>query len=830
MKKRGWDMKKLTFLMLTVFALFAIAVTASAYQIPYQDSRVRAFYVFGSDGDPLMGAEDNKMEIVVDVPADEPGAVILEVYDPDTGGFFDWRVPYSEWDTICKIEVIGKSVLDTAEFGVSSEWDEKWYRFGPYDKTQGEKVGDVYRFKLVVTGLNGDDQNLFKVRISPNSAESYSETITFRLLPNEGDKMYFYPAVPAGTAHIVVDNYDLDENGGTSTLAVDTISKKYSIGTSESGQWRATTVPISTDTGGRMVYTITKATQRYANAGLRMKTDKGASIPIYFRRGTPPVAKAAPAPVKPAPAPKSDLKCNKFTFDATNSYDIQKQKLSFLWNFGDGNTSTEPVVTHIYEKGGEYTVTLTVKNDSGLVCDTAVTSQKILVNTPPVAALNAPGMVCVSDTVTFDASGTQDDNPGKLTYTWNLGDGSKAEGQKVTHSYAKGGTYNVTLYVDDNSGTACNTDTIQKSISVNTSPIANAGKPVNMCLSSMDAEYAVVMDAGMSKDPDGDALSYTWNMGDGNTLSGAKVSHVYAKSGDYNVVLVVDDGKGLPCSKATDSIKVSLNRSPLAVIGGDKKVCAGQSVSFDGSSSKSETGNLSYKWVFGDGTEGTGQKATHSYEKGGKYKVLLSVDDGKGTACSTAMDAVTVHVNSRPVASLAAVKDICIGRSISFDASASKDPDGDSLSYTWNFGDGTIEKGSAKMTHKYEKGGSYNVSVTVDDGSDSDCSTASDSMRVKVNTPPSAKMSMEKACCVDMDQKFDASASSDADGDTLTYSWDLGDGTTAEGAKVSHSYANPGTYKVTVKVDDGSGTECSSDHLAGEIKVSGKPVPVIKVR
>jgi large repetitive protein len=827
-------MKKVIFVFTVLFAVCAIGSVASAYQIPYEDSRVREFYVFGPDGDPLMGTEDSTQEIIVDVPADEPGYVVIEVYDPDTANFVDWRVPGSDWDTTCKIEVIGKGgVIDSEKFGVSPEWDQKWYMFGPYDKTQGEKVGDMYRFRLVVTGLSGDDQNLFKVRISPDSAESYCEKITFRLLPNEGDMMYFYPGVPAGTKSITVENYDLDVNGGTSTLSVDTISKKYRIGGSESGEWRSTVVPISTETGGRMVYIITKGTQRYANAGLRMKTDKGETIPIYFRRGTPPVTKAAPAPVKPAPvmAPKTDLKCNKFTFDATSSYDLDKQKLSFLWNFGDGNTSTEPVVTHIYEKGGEYTVTLSVKDDSGLPCDSGVTSQKVFVNTPPQAAFSAPELVCAFDKVSFDASRTTDDNPENLTYAWNLGDGTRAEGQKVTHSYGKGGTYNVTLTVDDNSQTACNLDTIQKTIDVNTSPVANAGSDINMCLKSLDEDYVVVFDAGLSRDPDGDALVYTWSMGDGTTEQGQKVRHVYGKSGDYKVNLVVDDGKGLPCSKASDTVNVSLNKPPVAVAGGDRKACAGQSVSFDASSSRTEPGEtLSYKWAFGDGQEATGQKVSHVYDKGGKHTVVLTVDDGRGTVCSMATDVAIVHVNSRPVASLNQVKDTCVGKKVHFDASGSKDTDGDALTYIWNFGDGKVEKGSSKVSYVYDKGGYYTVSVTVDDGDGSACSSASDSIKVRVNTPPTAGMASVKACCVDMEQKFDASASVDPDGDALTYSWDMGDGTTAQGVKVSHAYAKSGTYKVTLKVDDGSGTECSSSYAMEEIKVNTKPVPVIKIK
>ncbi len=824
---------KIVFAAAIVLVLFASG-TSYAYRVPNDNSGLKYFYVFGKDGDPLMGKEDSKLELVIDVPKDHPGDVMISVFDPNVGGKLDWKKPNNEWDTRTEFAVYGASLLDKKEFGAEPEYDKAYYVFGPYPKEKGEAVGNFYRFKLVATGLSGDDENLFNVEVKPESAEAYSENITFRLLPRQGDKMYFYPHVPAGTKSIVVKNYDLDIDGGSSTISMTAISEKFPINDSESGEWRETIVPISTDTDGRLIYIITKATQRYANAGLAMATDSGKPIPIYFRKGTPPVAKAAPAPapkLKPAPAPKPDLKCNKFTFDATSSYDIDKQKLSFLWNFGDGETSTEPIVTHIYEKGGEYTVTLTVKDDSGLPCDTAVTTQKILVNTPPVAAFSAPELVCLGDSVSFDASATKDDTPANLTYMWNFGDGTKAEGQSVTHAYAKGGTYDVALTVDDNSGTACNMDSIRKRIKVNTPPVADAGKDITMCLKSLDEEYAVTLSALASKDADGDMLTYMWDFGDGNTAQGEKVTHVYKDGGVYNVKLTVTDGTALPCSTSTSSVKVDLNKPPVAVAGSDQKVCTGEPVSFDGTSSKSEKGEtLSYEWVFGDGEKATGAKVSHTYNKGGKYVAVLTVDDGRGTACSVATNAIQVDVNSRPVANLAEVKNTCVGKSVAFDASASKDPDGDSLKYMWNFGDGTKTESGSKVSHEYQKGGSYNVSVAVDDAKDSPCSTASTAVSLKVNTPPAADMKIAKACCVDMEQKFDASASSDADGDAITYSWDFGDGTQGSGPKVSHTYTKPGNYKVILTVNDGSGTDCSSGVAVDTIQVNAKPVPVIKIK
>ena len=814
---------------LTAATVLFLCSLSFAYQVPYDNSNVKYFYVFGKNGDPLMGKEDSKLELVIDVPENEPNDVVISVYDPDTGGKVDWMKPGNEWDTRCEFALYGKKLLAKQEFGAEPEYNQNYYQFGPYSKTEGEKIGGFYRFRLVVSGLSGDDENLFKVKISPDSAEAFSENITFRLLPRQGDKMYFYPQVPGPVQRIAVHNYDLDINGGFSTLSVTEISKKFSINDSESGEWRKTDVPISTDTMGRLVYVITKKTQRYANAGLKITDSKGNILPIYFRKGSPPVAEAKPQPV-PKRAPRPELKCNKFTFDATSSYDIDKQELSFLWNFGDGQTSAEPVVTHIYDKGGEYNVTLTVKDSSGLPCDTDAVTQKVYVNTPPVAAFDAPQKTCVDSSVRFDAGNTRDDTPDTLTYMWNFGDGSRGEGKTATHTYDKGGMYDVTLMVDDNAGTACSVDSIQKSLRVNSAPVADAGKDVDMCLRSLDEDYTVYFDGSGSRDRDGDSLTYMWDFGDGSTDRGEKVTHVYEKSGDYRAKLTVDDGSGLPCSASSDTADISLNKAPVAVAGDDIKACTGDKINFNGGSSRTESGeSLSYLWDFGDGETATGQKVSHKYSSGGKYTVMLTVDDGKGTACSTSVDMLYVDVNARPSVSLKNVEDVCIGTKVHFNASAS-DPDGDSLDYSWNFGDGSKETGSSRASHIYEKGGIYTVRVAVDDGRDSPCSGSSDAVKVRVNTPPIAGMTIVKACCVDMEQKFFADKSNDPDGDKLSYSWDFGDGNTATGANVSHAYSVPGTYKVVLVVDDGSGTECSTGLESEYLEVNAKPVAIIKVR
>lgn len=817
---------------IAVIALGALLLTAArahAYQVPFEKSKIKYFYVFGKDGDPYVGAEDNKLELFVDVPESETREVVIRVFDPDTGGRRDWKKPGNEWNTVTEFALYGNGLLEKEEFGFG-DYDNSYYTFGPYSKTDGKRVGSMYRFTLIATGLRGDDENLFKVSISPDSAETFVENISFRLLSTKGDKMYFYPEVPGSASSLTVENYDLDINGGRSVLLVD--GKKHAIEDSKSAEWSATDIDLDIASGGRLVYEITKSTQKYANAALRITDDRGNAVPIYFRKGAPPEPKPVIRSAKSAPKikpVKPGMKCNKFTFDARSSYDVDKQKLSYLWEFGDGNTSEEPVVTHIYEKGGEYTVKLTVTDDSGLVCNSNVTTQRIYVNTPPVAKFAAAEKVCLGEEISFNAGATKDDTPNNLSYDWLFGDGSKGEGRNVTHTYKKGGDYQVTLKVDDNSGTECSTDYAYSTIKVNSPPVANAGSNIEKCLKSIDDKYAVVLDGTKSKDPDGDELIYFWDFGDGNTTEGMKVTHEYDKSGFYTARLTVSDSSGLSCSSDTDTVSVKLNKPPLAVIKGDAAACVNTRLNFDAGGSQTESGeSLSYHWDFGDGHTAADARVSHAYDKGGTYKVVLTVDDGMDMACSRSVDITSVKINSGPSVNLASVDNTCVLNTVSFDASGA-DPDKDPLTYDWDFGDGVTKTGGSRATHKYGTGGTYRVSVTVDDGRGSACSRAHDSTTVKVNATPDANIDMTPACCVDMEQTFDASRSSDPDSDSLTYRWDFGDGAYGNSRAVKHTYTKPGTYKVILTVDDNTGTDCSTNTEVSSVTVNAKPVAVIKI-
>ena len=279
-----------------------------------------------------------------------------------------------------------------------------------------------------------------------------------------------------------------------------------------------------------------------------------------------PVVEPEPAPLKPPRAvflaPSSLCINQEMTFDARASSDPEGRPLTYLWNFGDGTTFEEPVVIHSFFSGGSFDVSLTVRNNSGLECDSAIASTSIKVSSPPIISLTFPEKACTMSEITFDASGSRDPQSNPLRYYWDLGDGTTGEGTSiVTHIYERGGQYSVTLIVDNGQSMPCATALKNVMIQLNSAPIADAG-PNSVCCLGKES----IFDASGSRDPDGELLSYLWNFGDGSFAEGIWAKHRYDSVGTYTVTLKVNDNSGLPCSSSTDSFEVHVSDKPTAVI------------------------------------------------------------------------------------------------------------------------------------------------------------------------------------------------------------------------------------------------------------------------
>ena len=163
---------------------------------------------------------------------------------------------------------------------------------------------------------------------------------------------------------------------------------------------------------------------------------------------------------------------------------------------------------------------------------------------------------------------------------------------------------------------------------------------------------------------------------------------------------------------ATDVQMPSTSPTDIPPTASFAPTCTGLACSFNaGGSTDSDGTIISYSWNFGDGTPtATGVNVQHTFAPGGPYTVTLTVIDNGG-ASGTQSQQLTV-ADAPPVASFIGG---CSALTCSFDGSGSSDPDGGTLTYAWDFGDGNTGTG-AQATHTYGTPGPYTVALTVNDG------------------------------------------------------------------------------------------------------------------
>ncbi|MBI4598061.1 MAG: PKD domain-containing protein [Candidatus Omnitrophica bacterium] len=624
---------------------------------------VKWFYIFGSHGKTDYGARPDNLEVFVEVPRSFGAPISLRVFDADIKGKRDEMA--GGWNTITRFSVYGAGSKALASYTIGPEAaDGTTLEFGPFPLEMGDTQGDNAVFRFEAQGLAGDDNNVFSLDVLPPGVEAYALSPSIRLaeqadetlatafprMPGKPEAtMEFFPAVPEGSTCVVESNYDVDPDGARLSLISPT-GKCYPIKSSGSEAWVSTQVPVLEGEGGRRwIYRMTKVTQRKGNAGFEFKDQSGQPLRIYFTKG----AGAPPAPSTAAPKVTPISSCNTFEFDGSRSSDPDGNRLTYTWDFGDGTTTEGVRVPHTFAKAGDYRVTLTVDDGTSTTCCEDKTEQIVHVNTPPKAVFSAPPRACVGAPVSLSAMQSSDTPGEALTYRWDFGDGTVAEGMTASHSYTKGGTYRIKLLADDGQHTACSTNEMVQVILVNSPPVAKAQQTATACAYHGNQPLDVKFSGAGSADPDGNALSYRWDFGDKSQAGeGAQTSHVYQKGGKYTATLTVDDGLGSACSTASAAIPVIANHAPtitLKPISG----CANESLSLMAGEGQDPDGDvLTYTWSLGDGETGSGMILKHTYVKNGTYRVRVTADDGSGTACGTATAEATATINAPPSATM----------------------------------------------------------------------------------------------------------------------------------------------------------------------------------
>lgn len=511
------------------------------------------------------------------------------------------------------------------------------------------------------------------------------------------------------------------------------------------------------------------------------------------------------------------------TFDAGASLDADGDGLSYQWDFGDGTTGTGPVVAHTYSAGGIYPVVLTVDDGSGLANSEDRDSLTVTLNSAPVAVAGSDQRLCTGDILVLDGSGSFDPDGGVLKYHWDFGDGVESTIVNPTKTYRQGGTYSVALSVTDDSGLSNNRASDRIAVIVDQAPVADAGADMKVC-----ANTEIEFDGSRSTDIDGVVNRFLWDFGDGGSSGGERPKHIFRRAGKYTARLTIEGDTAGSCDlRATDDVVVEVTAAPVARIRALEAVAVGDPVSFDGSDSYLDGGEiLGWAWDFGDGELGEGKSVSHVFDKPGTYRVGLTVDStAESSDCRQISGFHLITVNAAPTAE--AGEDLVVGVNEEFllDGSRSFDPDGALASYSWDLGNGVVKEGVG-LRHRYEAPGTYDVVLKVTDTTDLNNSTALDIVRIVVNDSAPLVLQAPEAACVGEDIILSASQQGGQGDKELVYKWGFGDGTTATASSVSKKYQTPGRYNVSVLVDDGMGRTSSVRKATRSLLINTPPTAI----
>lgn len=462
------------------------------------------------------------------------------------------------------------------------------------------------------------------------------------------------------------------------------------------------------------------------------------------------------------------------------------------------------------------------------------TAPLIAIATEPEKTINLTAPI----TIKFDASKAPVNKRQYdiLSYEWDFGDKTVLRGNPQTHTFSALGNFKVNLTIiakEKRSGEekefSFTRDVTIQNVLANVVIKADTTKG--------PAPLTVNLDGSSSRSVNGEITSFEWDLnGDSkfDDASGAKTQATFDKIGVYRVSLRVQDSTGAFATGEV-TIEATVPDTPTAVIkveGVDgTNLETNQSYVFSAAESSSPSGNIEkYRWDFGDGATATTRTATHTYRNHGEYEVTLMVTD---SAKKEGQLATRFTVGQRPAAPLLSFKttpqhedNILSGKApfeVIFDASESQDETSPIVDYAWDFdGNDEIDDTEPVTSHTYETAGTFNAKLTV-----TNAANLSTTFQIVVKVLPAGLKADIKAEPISgitpLTVKFDASGSSNSEGNIVSYEWDFGDGTAPrlESAKVSHQYTAVGTF--TAKV-----TAISSDHKrdTAQIPITVRTVPL----
>jgi PKD repeat protein len=478
---------------------------------------------------------------------------------------------------------------------------------------------------------------------------------------------------------------------------------------------------------------------------------------------------------------------------------------SFKWEFTGpatlNSTLENPKVS--FTQPGTYSAKLTVSNTAG--SDTKTVQNYISVNAAQVQANFTASATSIMEGASVNFTDQSANNPTQWNWSFEGGTPAVSTQKNPSVTFAKAGSYGVTLKVsNDNS-----TDEIIKSGYIQVSmpaPVAAFTAGTTNIMAGSSVQFTSTST---------NATSYSWSFEGGNpsTSTQANPSVQYPNPGTFAVTLTASNASGSDTQVKSGLITVTAPAMQSAFSLSANMVTEGETVAF----SDQSTGNpSSWYWTFEGGTpaSSTAQNPSVKYANAGKYDVTLKVSNAYGNHETVMQDAITV-LTPAPIALFSAsATQISAGDLVSFTNKSSN-----ATQYAWTFeGGNPSTSNAANPTVTYAAAGTFSVTLKASNESGSDTYTKTALISVK---------------SLQVVAEFSASATQVVAGETVNFSdmslngvttrewvFEGGSPATSNQANPAVTYQLPGTYDVQLKVSNADGSDIITK--AGYIQVSPK--------
>jgi PKD repeat protein len=558
-------------------------------------------------------------------------------------------------------------------------------------------------------------------------------------------------------------------------------------------------------------------------------------------------------------SPASPSVCQPVTLTATGV--TGQPTLAYSWGITNATQIGIPVAsttsTLVWDTtgllNGAYTATVTVSNGAG----TATKSVPVTLAALQTLGFNGANGAPENDAFQAGTIQLHSRDQGATAWSWDYGDGQgfrayttdPVNGPSPSFTYTQVGTYTVKVKIKN----CIQAEITSASLTVHvtqTTPLAAFFQPSLFCqfqICFADLGVPVVFN---DQSTGAQFWDYDWthssstpgtcNFTDTNHTSPV-TSHTYATVGDYFPCLRVRRGASEQAVFVASDVSVAgtVTVSPAIAVSGSSTGTVGQAYTFTAGAANCTPSSTGWHWTVSDGTvagASTGSSisvtwptigtktvsATNSGCSGATGFRNVTITSGTTTGGGTLQAAFTFSPTSPQP-----------GNTVSFNGSTST---GSPTDYQWSFGDGATATG-ATATHAYTLAGSYVVSLDVSKPSTgcpfAPCIADSQITQTVVvaGTPPPPPPSAEfttTATCANIGG-FDQCQAQTGTAMTLTavatdatgYSWDFGDGTTGNTASVTHTWAQAGSFAVTLTTVKGAATASKTKTFF----VTGAPPP-----